>query len=104
MGLIPCDIPMTYYNYFRYLMGEQLDSLNLKELQQLENQLENSLKLIRSRKVKPHKTKCYLTPLRSFKERCYQGGATEEAAAAQPQVRISSSSLLPPWMLSHLNG
>ncbi|RRT50963.1 hypothetical protein B296_00019563 [Ensete ventricosum] len=35
---------------------------------------------------------------------CYQGGATEEAAAAQPQVRISSSSLLPPWMLSHLNG
>ncbi|RRT50961.1 hypothetical protein B296_00019564 [Ensete ventricosum] len=52
MGRIPCDIPMTYYNYFRYLMGEQLDSLNLKELQQLENQLENSLKLIRSRKEK----------------------------------------------------
>ncbi|WOL10440.1 truncated transcription factor CAULIFLOWER A-like [Canna indica] len=34
----------------RHLMGEQLDSLNLKELQQLEHQLEISLKHIRSRK------------------------------------------------------
>lgn len=32
-------------------MGEQLESLNLKELQQLEHQLEISLKHIRSRKV-----------------------------------------------------
>ncbi|KAJ3669789.1 hypothetical protein LUZ60_010113 [Juncus effusus] len=34
----------------RQLMGEELDSLNLKELQQLEQQLENSIKHIRSRK------------------------------------------------------
>ncbi|KAL6656925.1 hypothetical protein ACP70R_004705 [Stipagrostis hirtigluma subsp. patula] len=34
----------------RQLLGEQLDSLNLKELQQLEQQLESSLKHIRSRK------------------------------------------------------
>ncbi|XP_042428838.1 truncated transcription factor CAULIFLOWER A-like [Zingiber officinale] len=34
----------------RHLMGEQLDSLNLKELQQLEHQLEISLKHVRSRK------------------------------------------------------
>ncbi|XP_074564488.1 protein VERNALIZATION 1-like [Curcuma longa] len=34
----------------RHLMGEQLNSLSLKELQQLENQLDNSLKHIRSRK------------------------------------------------------
>ncbi|XP_020091887.1 MADS-box transcription factor 14 isoform X2 [Ananas comosus] len=34
----------------RHLMGEQLESLNLKELQQLEQQLESSLKHIRSRK------------------------------------------------------
>lgn len=33
-------------------MGEQLESLNLKELQQLEQQLESSLKHIRTRKVK----------------------------------------------------
>ena len=32
-------------------MGEDLESLNLKELQQLEQQLESSLKHIRSRKV-----------------------------------------------------
>ncbi|OAY81168.1 MADS-box transcription factor 14 [Ananas comosus] len=36
----------------RHLMGEQLESLNLKELQQLEQQLESSLKHIRSRKEK----------------------------------------------------
>nr|BAT57268.1 MADS-box transcription factor [Trillium camschatcense] len=34
----------------RHLMGEQLDSLSLKELQQLEQQLETALKYIRSRK------------------------------------------------------
>ncbi|KAG6504876.1 truncated transcription factor CAULIFLOWER A-like [Zingiber officinale] len=34
----------------RQLMGEQLESLNLKEVQQLEHQLEISLKHIRSRK------------------------------------------------------
>ncbi|XP_072956218.1 MADS-box transcription factor 14-like [Typha angustifolia] len=34
----------------RHLMGEQLESLNQKELQQLEQQLESSLKHIRSRK------------------------------------------------------
>ncbi|KAL6841972.1 hypothetical protein ACP4OV_028484 [Aristida adscensionis] len=34
----------------RQLLGEQLDSLNIKELQQLEQQLESSLKHIRSRK------------------------------------------------------
>ncbi|KAG6510459.1 hypothetical protein ZIOFF_028482 [Zingiber officinale] len=43
--VIPC-----YNNCFRHLMGEQLDSLSHKELQQLENQLDNSLKHIRSRK------------------------------------------------------
>ncbi|XP_078172382.1 MADS-box transcription factor 14-like [Carex rostrata] len=34
----------------RHLMGEQLESLPLKELQQLEQQLDNSLRRIRSRK------------------------------------------------------
>ena len=33
-------------------MGEHLNILSVKELQQLEQQLENALKLIRSRKVK----------------------------------------------------
>ncbi|URD93850.1 hypothetical protein MUK42_00356 [Musa troglodytarum] len=35
----------------RHLMGEQLDSLTVKELQQLEHQLETSMKQIRSRKT-----------------------------------------------------
>jgi hypothetical protein len=35
----------------RQLLGEQLDSLTIKELQQLEQQLDSSLKHIRSRKV-----------------------------------------------------
>ncbi|KAH7665140.1 MADS-box transcription factor plant protein [Dioscorea alata] len=34
----------------KHLMGEELESLNLKELQQLEQQLESALKNIRSRK------------------------------------------------------
>ncbi|XP_078178161.1 MADS-box transcription factor 14-like [Carex rostrata] len=34
----------------RHLLGEQLDGLGLKEVQQLENQLDNSLKHVRSRK------------------------------------------------------
>ncbi|KAJ4804507.1 MADS box transcription factor [Rhynchospora pubera] len=34
----------------RHLMGEQLEGLSLKEIQQLEQQLDNSLKHIRSRK------------------------------------------------------
>jgi len=33
-------------------MGEDLDGLSLKELQSLEQQLDSSLKQIRSRKVK----------------------------------------------------
>lgn len=37
--------------YSRHLLGEDLDSLQLKELQQLELQLEGSLKHIKSRKV-----------------------------------------------------
>lgn len=36
---------------FRHLVGEQLEKLTLKELQQLEQQLETALRKIRSRKV-----------------------------------------------------
>lgn len=43
---------MNFFFFFvRHLMGEQLESLPLKELQQLEQQLDNSLRRIRSRKV-----------------------------------------------------
>ncbi|URD86290.1 MADS-box transcription factor [Musa troglodytarum] len=138
----------------RHLMGEQLEALNLKELQQLEHQLEISLKHIRSRKEKalqaanktleqefcdselgflaidlsqlmekqkikaitqqahweqaqtsssspPH---LIAEPQPTLNIGCYQGSAAavREEAARLP-VRISNS-LLPPWMLHHLNG
>lgn len=41
---------ITPFN-IRHLTGEQLDKLTLKELQQLEQQLDTALKKIRSRKV-----------------------------------------------------
>ncbi|XP_042391560.1 truncated transcription factor CAULIFLOWER A-like isoform X1 [Zingiber officinale] len=138
----------------RHLMGEQLDSLTLKELQQLENQLDNSLKHIRSRKnqvmsdsiaelVRKEKalqeqnkhlekqimekqkavaltqqlhweqaqTRTSSPPPAFFMTDhtnhglnigCYQGRtAMEEAVGAQVQI---NSSMLPPWMLTHLNG
>ncbi|KAJ8465183.1 hypothetical protein OPV22_027735 [Ensete ventricosum] len=137
----------------RHLMGEQLEALNLKELQQLEHQLEISLKHIRSRKnqvmfdaiaelqkkekalqaanknlekelMEKQKIKAITqqalweqahtsssSPAPSLAEPqpipnigCYQGrvAAVREEAARLP-VRISHS-LLPPWMLRHLNG
>lgn len=38
----------------RHYMGEDLDSLSLKELQNLEQQLDTALKHIRSKKVCPN--------------------------------------------------
>ncbi|KAG6510203.1 hypothetical protein ZIOFF_028212 [Zingiber officinale] len=162
----------------RHLMGEQLDSLSHKELQQLENQLDNSLKHIRSRKVNHttfsraktkvnNNTTCmcitisflftgegttgakqefgeaseFVTLFAQILEEqkakaltqqphweqaqtssssppflladadhtlnigCYQGRATigGEVEAAEVQARINGS-ILPPWMLNHLNG
>ncbi|WRX19195.1 Transcription factor [Theobroma cacao] len=43
----------------RNLLGEDLGPLNTKELEQLENQLETSLKQIRSTKVKKKKVSSY---------------------------------------------
>lgn len=48
---------MSYFvwmHIFRHYMGEDLDSLTLKEIQSLEQQLDTALKNIRSRKVCMH--------------------------------------------------
>ncbi|CAL9107273.1 unnamed protein product [Musa textilis] len=42
---------LSFCAIFRHLVGEQLEKLTLKELQQLEQQLETALRKIRSRKV-----------------------------------------------------
>lgn len=46
--------PKYYFliDIYRHFVGEDLDSLSLKELQNLEQQLDSALKHIRSRKVK----------------------------------------------------
>lgn len=143
----------------RHLMGEQLDSLSLRELGQLEQQVESSLKNVRSRKNQVmldsiaelqekeralrdenkalekefiEKAKAKAVAQRAQWERqnqqptsssspspsaflmqetlptlnigSYRGRSSEgEEAAVRPQVRVGNS-LLPPWMVSHLNG
>ncbi|XP_074592622.1 protein VERNALIZATION 1-like [Curcuma longa] len=135
----------------RQLMGEQLESLNQKEVQQLENQLEISLKHIRSRKnqvmsesiaelqrkeralreqhkklekelkEKEEKEKvvtqqaqassassppAIVEPQPTLNIGCYQGAGGNHGPgedSPETQLRISGS-LLPPWMLSHVNG
>ncbi|KAK8918826.1 MADS-box transcription factor 14 [Platanthera zijinensis] len=135
----------------RHLMGEQLDSLSFKELQHLDQQLESSLKHIRSKKIQlmldsiaelqkkvtpvyigqckirakekarasaqcvvpweqQNQTQYSSSPphallsdsLPTPTSRNFQGRDDEEEAA-QPQLRLGTT-LLPPWMFTHLNG
>nr|AFD36437.1 MADS1 [x Doritaenopsis hybrid cultivar] len=136
----------------RHLMGEQLDYLSIKELQHLEQQLESSLKHIRSRKTQlmvdsiselQKKEKLLLEQNKTLQDmakakakalvqnaaweqqnksqyssepphavisdsvptptsRTFQTRANGEESP-QPQLRLGNT-LLPPWMLSHVNG
>ncbi|KAG6476167.1 hypothetical protein ZIOFF_065403 [Zingiber officinale] len=47
----------------------------------------------------------YRSKARVWRSKCYQGRATigGEVEAAEVQARINGS-ILPPWMLNHLNG
>ncbi|TVU40284.1 hypothetical protein EJB05_13740 [Eragrostis curvula] len=73
----------TIQKCHKHLMGEDLESLNLKELQQLEQQLESSLKHIRSRKS--HLMVESISELQK-KERSLQ----EENKALQKEVHVYS--------------
>nr|AGE15496.1 MADS1 [Cymbidium faberi] len=138
----------------RHLMGEQLDSLSTKELQHLEQQLESSLKHIRSRKNQlmldsiselQKKEKLLLDQNKTLEKeimakekakalvqnapwekqnQCQYSSAPSHAVISnfgstpasrtlraraseeespQPQLRLGNT-LLPPWMLTHMNG
>ncbi|GJY52330.1 truncated transcription factor CAULIFLOWER A-like protein isoform X2 [Tanacetum coccineum] len=110
----------------RHIMGEDLDSLSLKELQNLEQQIDTALKHIRLRKnqmmfesisvlqkkVKEVEKDLVQQP-RVEKQNpdnmfhldtyvstaCQAGGdgAVEEIPGAQPSI------VVPPWMLQHMN-
>lgn len=49
----------VYYSSFRKLMGEGLGSCSLDELQQIEQQLEKSVSVVRARKVRVSQT-CWI--------------------------------------------
>ncbi|KAI3820907.1 hypothetical protein L1987_08459 [Smallanthus sonchifolius] len=65
----------------RNLMGEDIDSLNLKELHNLEQQLETALRRLRLKKS-------------SKRSETYQGGEIEKT-----QRQSQPSTVIPYWML-----
>ena len=66
---VSCSFFVLKRNYIcRHYMGEDLENLNFKELQNLEQQLDSALKHIRSRKVKSlQEYKLLIVQLRSIK-------------------------------------
>ncbi|XP_058070537.1 truncated transcription factor CAULIFLOWER A-like isoform X2 [Magnolia sinica] len=118
----------------RHFTGEDLDTLSLKELQQLEHQLDAALKHIRSRKNQimfdsiaelqrkiQEKEKAMAqqaqweqqnqsqsspsfllaSPLPTLNIGTYHQGNEVEEEGARPPARTNS--LMPPWMLRHVN-
>lgn len=54
VGRIGTSCSHTCHPWLRNLMGQELDSLTLQDIQQLEDQIDTSLNNIRSRKVQTH--------------------------------------------------
>ncbi|KAL5678219.1 hypothetical protein ACJX0J_014350, partial [Zea mays] len=83
----------------RQLLGEQLDSLTIKELQQLEQQLDSSLKHIRSRKnqlmfnlISEQKTVFATVKKQCFNEQFSKNNALMNAHRREQQNGASTSS------------
>ncbi|CAM8978139.1 unnamed protein product [Rhodiola kirilowii] len=96
----------------RHYMGEELNSLTLKELQNLENQLENALKHIRTKKSQlmfesisqlKKKGKA-LQEQNTFlaKQWKYLQETTDGVAGGSSALHQMATTLLPQWMLRHL--
>ncbi|XP_028059193.1 truncated transcription factor CAULIFLOWER A-like isoform X2 [Camellia sinensis] len=121
----------------RHLMGEDLDTLNLKELQNLEHQLDSALKHIRTRKnqlmyesiselqkkikEKEKKEKEQQAQLEQHQNHDLNsssvvisqslhslniGGAYQAAVGDVEGAphQIQNNAVMPPWMISHING
>nr|GMC75383.1 FRUITFULL 2 MADS-box transcription factor [Ipomoea batatas] len=114
----------------RHYEGEDLDSLSLKELQNLERKLDSALKNIRSRKIKQREKEIaqqqqqqqevqweqpnddinssYVVPpplVHLNSEGGYQGeGEYGEAEGTHQRQQQSNTTAMPQWMLSHLHG
>ncbi|XP_008785631.2 truncated transcription factor CAULIFLOWER D isoform X2 [Phoenix dactylifera] len=79
----------------RHLMGEQLDSLALKELQQLEQQLESASRRIRSRKEKSLQEQNCILEKRLVESSSARALTEQPHWEPQSQPQTSSSSPLP---------
>nr|GMD35781.1 agamous-like MADS-box protein AGL8 homolog [Ipomoea batatas] len=109
----------------RHYMGEDIDSLSLKELQNLEHQIDSSMKHIRSRKIKEREkemaeqpnveqqdtnsSSSYVPsqPVNSFNlgetyEAAGEDREIEDAPVAQPPP--PPNIVMPQWLLPHLTG
>ncbi|XP_024972003.1 truncated transcription factor CAULIFLOWER A-like [Cynara cardunculus var. scolymus] len=93
----------------RHIMGEDLDSLSLKELQNLEQQLDTALKHVRLRKnqlmfesisLLQKKDKELQNQNNVLSKKAGGNGAVEEEI---PRETAQPSIVLPPWMLQHMN-
>ncbi|KAJ1257395.1 hypothetical protein BS78_K070900 [Paspalum vaginatum] len=89
----------TIQKFQKHLVGEDLETLNLKELQQLEQQLESSLKHIRSRKSQLMHESIQSFNGRSLqeenkvlqKEHCSFMQLVEKQKAQQQQVKLGQT-------------
>uniref|UniRef100_A0A5B6ZPZ9 Uncharacterized protein n=1 Tax=Davidia involucrata TaxID=16924 RepID=A0A5B6ZPZ9_DAVIN len=103
----------------KHYMGEDLDSLSLKELQNLEHQLDTALKHIRSRKnqavAQPAQWEHQNHDLNSSSFVLSQplhsiniGGAYKEGGNGGEEdegtLQHQTNTVMPPWMLRHING
>ncbi|KAK8667871.1 hypothetical protein V6N13_105348 [Hibiscus sabdariffa] len=79
----------------RHYMGEELDSLSLKELQNLEQQLDTALKLIRSKKEKTIQEQNTMLA-KQIKEREKTVAQQQQSQWGQQDHGLNSSSFLLP--------
>ncbi|PHU02227.1 hypothetical protein BC332_27478 [Capsicum chinense] len=85
----------------RHYMGEDLDSMNLKDLQNLEQQLDSALKLIRSRKVYVTGSFFNVSAAHNFARAAPMVPPTMGQPSSFPSQRISNSSGAPLIRGSH---